>query len=323
MTSCSLETARRSAGARRVNFQVHLPLERRFAVSQLTTLRWGLTEALLGFRRCGIPAIGLHFDRLKRLGLEHALDLVQQSGLMVSTCGWIGGFTGGLEREWDEVLAEGRLLLWAASRVDAQAVTVVTGPQQMHIRTHARRLVRTALQELAPVAATYGVQLALQPMHPVCGPEWTFLHTLDDALSLLDEVAHPWVGLAYSPYHLWEEPDLLARLPSFADRIASVHFSDRSGRPRDSNDRVLPGDGRIPLAEHVAALEGAGYRGLYELDPWSRDLWNRPPYGLIADCRRRFERLCLASGASSVSSREEHSAAGPASFVGGGVRAGA
>lgn len=319
MTSCTLETARWSTGPGHVNFEVHLPLERRFAVSQLTTLRWTLGDALAGFRRVGIPAIGLNFDRMKRLGLERSIDLVQQSGLLVSTCGWIGGFTGGLGRGWEEVLREGRLLIWAAARIGAQAATIVTGPRNMHIRSHARRIVLAALEELAPVAEGYGVQLALQPMHPVCGPEWTFLNTLDDALSLLDELAHPWVGLAYSPFHLWDEPDLLARLPAIAGRIACVHLSDRRGIPRDGNDRVLPGDGEIPLTEHIAALESAGYRGLYELDPWSRDLWNRPPLGLIAACRRRFERLCPPHAASSTLRREVHAVAGPASFVGEGA----
>ena len=292
MTSFTLETVRWSSDAGRVNYHVHLPLERRFAVSQLTTLRWTLSHALNGFRRGGIPAIGLHLDRLRRIGLEHAIDLIQQSGLMVSSCGWIGGFTGGFGRNWDEVLREGKLLLWAASRVNAQAVTVVTGPRGMHIRSHARRIVLAALEELAPFAETHGVRLALQPMHPVVGPEWTFLHRLDDVLSLLADLRHPWVGLAYSPYHHWDEPNVVQRIPEFAHTVASVHLSDRAGVVRDANDRALPGDGELPLQQHIAALEAAGYRGLYELDPWSRDLWKRPPQGLIADCRRRFERLC-------------------------------
>lgn len=291
VTSFSIETARWAASRTGAAYEVHLPLHRRLAVSQLTTLRWSLGEALHGFRCGGVPAIGVSLDRMKARGLERAIDEIQQSGLLVSTLGWIGGFTGGRGLDWDEAVREGRLALWAASQLRAQAVTVVTGPRRTHIRTHACRIVVEALKHLAPEAQRRGVRLSLQPMHPVCAADWTFLHSLDDTLTLLDRVAHPWVGLAYSPYHLWHEPDLIARIPEIAPRIASVHLSDWHRAPRDDNDRALPGDGCLPLSQHILALEDAGYRGLYEMDPWSRDLWKRNPHGLIAECRRRFEQL--------------------------------
>jgi sugar phosphate isomerase/epimerase len=294
MNSWSLETARWSTNERSVAYHVHLPVHRRLAVNQLTTLHWSLKEALVGFRRGGVPAIGLNFGRMKERGLEHAIDEVRASGLMVSSVGWVGGFTGGCGTTWEQAVQEARLAIWTAGQVGAQAVLVVTGPRRTHIRTHARRIVVEALSELAPVAQKCGVKLALQPMHPVCASEWTFLHALDEALEMLAQVAHPWAGLAYSPYHLWHELGLLTRIPAIIERIASVQLSDWHRSPRDANDRALPGDGCLPLADHVAALEEAGYRGLYEIDPWSRDLWKLSPHGLITECRRRFERVCAS-----------------------------
>lgn len=290
--SWTLETARWRSRRGAVSYEVHLPLHRRLAVSQLTTLRWNLPEALAGFRQGGVPAIGLWLRRMQERGLEHAIDEVRQSGLLVSTVGWVGGFTGGASGSWEQAVQQGRLAVWTAARVGAQAVTVVTGPERTHIRKHARRLVVQGLRSLAPLAARYRVKLALQPLHPVCRQQWSFLHTLEDANGLLDEVGHPWVGLAYNPFHLCHETGLLERLPQFAERIAAVQLSDWAGPPTGDNDRPLPGDGQLPLAEHVRVLESAGYRGLYEVDAWSRDLWQRNPHGLIAECRRRFERLC-------------------------------
>lgn len=294
MTSCSLEAARwtpGSSGFSCESYRVNLPLHRRLAVSQLTTLKWSLEEAIDGFRRGGVPGIGVSLDRMKSRGIERSIDEVQQSGLLVSTLGWIGGFTGGRELSWQEAVREGKLAIWIAAQLRAQAVTVITGPRRTHIRSHARRIVIEALRELSVVAERSGVRLALQPMHPVCSDDWTFLHSLDDTLRMLDDVGSPWVGLAYSPYHLWRETDLLRRIPEVASRVASVHLSDWRRAPRDDNDRALPGDGVLPLCEHVSALEEAGYRGLYEFDPWSRDLWKRNHHGLIAECRRRFEQL--------------------------------
>ncbi|MFV0442794.1 MAG: sugar phosphate isomerase/epimerase family protein [Planctomycetaceae bacterium] len=293
MDSCTLQTARWAASERSIAYHVHLPLHRRLAVSQMSTLRWSLGEALGGFRQGGIPAIGLSLQRMTERGLERAIDEVQQSGLLVSTVGWVGGFTGGPCGSWDDAVGKGRLAVWAAAQVGAPAVVVVTGPRRTHTRKHSLRIVVEALKRLGAVAGRQGVKLAVQPMHPVCHRGWTFLHTLDETLSLLDTVDNPWVGLAYSTFHLCHELDLTARIATFVDRIASVHLSDLNGEPANDNDRALPGDGTLPLGAHVGALEAAGFRGLYELDPWGRDLWSRSPHGLIAECRRRFEHLSL------------------------------
>ena len=292
MNSCTLETARWSANERSVAYEVHLPLHRRLAVSQTTTLHWSLPQALVGFRQGGVPAIGLSLRRMRERGLEQSVEEVRQSGLMVSTVGWIGGFTGGCCGSWEEAVQQAKLAIWAAGQVNAQAVVMVTGPRRTHIRSHARRLIVDALRALTPLAERQGVRIALQPMHPICRSQWTFLHTLDETLGYVDAVNNPWVGLAYSPFHLSHESDLLARMPRFIDRIASVHLSDWSGPPQDDNDRPMPGDGVLPLTEHVRALEGAGYRGLYEVDPWSRSLWSRSPDGVVVECRRRYENLC-------------------------------
>jgi sugar phosphate isomerase/epimerase len=314
--SWTLETAGWSKSGGALAYEVHLPLHRRVAVSQLTTLRWSLPEALAGYRQGGLPAIGLWLRKLQERGLEQAIEEVRQSGLLVSTVGWIGGFTGGRSGSWEQAVQQGRLALWTASRVGAPAVTVITGPQRTHIRKHARRLVVQALKALAPMAARCGVKLSLQPMHPVYRQSWTFLNSLDDCLELLDQVGDPWVGLAYSPFQLCEESQLLSRVPELISRIASVHLSDCAGPPRCEQDRPLPGEGKLPLAEHVVALETAGFRGLYEIDPWTRDLWKRNPHGLIAECRRRFERLCTPAACSPPSTSGAVIPAEPASKVG-------
>ncbi|MEZ6067636.1 MAG: sugar phosphate isomerase/epimerase family protein [Planctomycetaceae bacterium] len=274
-----------------MSYQVHLPLHRRLAVSQLTTVRWSLPEALDGFRRCGVPAIGLSYSKLQARGLEAAIDEVQSAGLLVSSLGWIGGFTGSDGNSWEDAVREARLAIWTAGQVGAKSVSVVTGARGTHIRPHARRLVIQALKELAPLAAHCGVRLALQPMHRVHHARWTFLHSLDESLQILDRVNHPWLGLSYSPFHFADEDGLLERLPALVSRIAAVHLSDWHRPPQHDHDRVLPGDGCLPLPRHVE-LERAGYRGLYEVDPWCQELWRRPPTSLLAECRRRFESLC-------------------------------
>lgn len=272
--------------------QPRRPLEQRLAVSQLTTLHWTLSEALCGFREQAIPGIGIALSRMKTRGLERAIEEVVNSGLNISTLGWVGGFTGLNGYSWKDAVRDAKFAIWVAGQIGAEAVNVMTGPQRLHIPSHARRIVLEALKELAPVSAENGVRLALYPMHPVFARSWTFLHTLDDAMSMIQEIDDPAVGLGFGPYHVSDEPELMKRIPGLVPRIASVQLSDWHRAPQDDHDRVLPGDGCLPLSEIIAALEQAGYAGMYEIDVWCRDLWNRDHHDLISDCRRRYANLC-------------------------------
>jgi sugar phosphate isomerase/epimerase len=67
-------------------------------------------------------------------------------------------------------------------------------------------------------------------------------------------------------YNLWgEPPDALAAI---ADRVTGLHVADVPAEP-DRTDRVLPGEGGIRSAEHVAALRGAGWDGYLDVEIFS------------------------------------------------------
>ncbi|MBX3436557.1 MAG: sugar phosphate isomerase/epimerase, partial [Planctomycetaceae bacterium] len=146
------------------------------------------------------------------------------------------------------------------------------------------------LTEVLDLAGEYGVTLALQPMHRLFRDEWTFLNTLDDTLDILSRIDHPCLRMAFGTYHLWQEPRLCERLVELAPLLATVQISDWR-TPRCDNDRVLPGDGVIPLREILALLEQGGYGGSYEVEIWSSELWKRDPFQLIEECRHRVASL--------------------------------
>jgi sugar phosphate isomerase/epimerase len=175
--------------------------------------------------------------------------------------------------------------------IGAQSLIVVTGSLAGHIRSHARRLLIEGLVEVLDQAAEAGVRLALQPMHPLFENEWTFLTSLDDALDIVQRMNHPQLGLAFGTYHLWQEDRLLEKIPEFARHVAVVQLSDWRDPPRCDNDRLLPGDGSIPLRDIIGACESSGYTGLYEIEVWSRDLWKRDHRSLMTDCMSRFAGL--------------------------------
>ena len=273
-------------------------LVRRMSLNQLTTLRNSLAEDLSLYARHGVAGIGLNWRKLSDTGIRRSVRQIQNSRLPVSSLGWIGGFTGEHGYALREVMTEARRVIRVAGQVGAKTVTVLSGPQAGHIRSHAMRLVTDGLRELSELAATYQVRLALQPMHPLFAKNWSFLNSLDDTLDVLDRIRNHDVKLVFGAYHLFEEPRLADRLAEIVPRIGLVTLADCGETPRHENDRLLPGEGQLPLVELIHVLETHNYSGWYELEVWSRDLWKLGSRDLMRRCVAAQDRLSAQFAAS-------------------------
>ena len=274
-------------------FRLDAPESRfqQLSVNQMTTLSWSISEDVTGYRQAGYSGIGVSLSKLRRHGLTKAVQWIKASRLQVSSLGWIGGFTGDNGHTHFEAIEEGRRAIKLAQGLGAKSLVLVSGTIGRHIRTHARRLLELALRELAIPAEKAGIQLALLPMHPVYDRQWSFLHSLDETMEILQKVDRPGVGMAFNPYHLWQEADLLSRIPEFASRIKLVQVADFHDPPRSDNDRLMPGTGCIPLPEILHAIADTNYQGWYEIEVWSQD--SRPAdYGSSLDaCCRWFHEI--------------------------------
>lgn len=263
----------------------------RLSLNQMTTPRWCLEEDLENYSDAGLSAIGLNWQKFDDEALAAEVDRIRRSRLKVSSLGWCGGFTGGGGQSFPESMIDARRKLRIARQIDAQALVVIPGVQFTHIRSHAMRLAMQAVKELCDAAADCDVRIALQPMATLFFKNWSFLNRLDETLKILDRVNCPSAQLCFGTYHLWKEPRLLEMLPQIVDRIAVVQLSDWREPPRSENDRLLPGDGTIPLREIITALEQAGYQGMYEVEVWSRDLWKMEHHELVRACMVRSASL--------------------------------
>ncbi len=265
----------------------------RVAMHQTTTLRLPLEEELPLCHQAGIPGIGLSHLKLEELSVAEIVSELRGSQVQVSSVGVVGGFAKLYEHTYEDAIVQGLRLIHLAEAVRAPVVTVVAGPIAGHIRKQARRLLVDGLEELLPVAQACGVRLALQPMSPLF-TEWSFLHTLDSAMSVVQEFRSSHLGLAFGTYHLGHEKNLLQRIEALSPWIASVQLSDwvQTG---SVSDRRLPGEGVLPLTEIVSAIESTGYHGWYELEVWSRDLWKLDAETLMDRCLQSLGCLVPAT----------------------------
>jgi sugar phosphate isomerase/epimerase len=261
------------------------------SMNEMTTYRWSFEEDVEQYLRAGIRGIGVWRQKLSDFGEEKGIELLADSGLQVSNLLWAGGFTGSDGRSLRESIDDAEEAVRLAAQMRAGCLIVYSGGRAGHTHNHARRLVKEALAELAPLAAELHVTLALEPMHLGCAAEWTFLTGLDDTLALLDLVGSPWLKLAFDTYHLGQDQQAVERMDEIASRIAVVHLGDCKRPPLDEQNRSRLGEGAIPLKEIVDALRGAGYDGFYDVELMGEDIEAADYCELLRQSKQAFAEL--------------------------------
>jgi sugar phosphate isomerase/epimerase len=153
-----------------------------------------------------------------------------------------------------------------------------------------RSKVAESLAELADIAAPYGVRLALEPV------AFAPLHTLSQALEVLDAADRPNVGLCLDTFHLWCGGTPWDEVAALDPRLVYVaHVSDalprKGSRWSDADRDVLPGDGILPLREGIAAIRATGYDTNWCVEMMGAHHWEWEPLVLAQELERRTRHL--------------------------------
>jgi len=264
----------------------------KLSVSEITTKDWTFEQDVRGYVAADLDGMGLWRDKLDRFGEERGIELVQEVGLPVANVVDGGYFPRKTRSQTDLQIQDTMEAVRLTSRLRCDCLLVVSGEVGSFFRTReeATDIIVAALRRLAPIADEHGVNLALEPIHPMY-TGYTFLRTIAHAREVLERVDHPRVGLFFDTYHLWQEDDLLTQIKSVAGKIFGVHVSDWREPPRSPSDRALPGSGVMPLKEILRAIERTGYQGFYDIELFSEELWQRDYFLLLKECKCAFARL--------------------------------
>lgn len=184
-----------------------------------------------------------------------------------------------------------------AAGLGAPVLTIVVGGVEPGTRGigESLKLVADRVAEAAPYAASRGVSLALEPLHPVYCGDRSCLVTVRDAVDLCMAVDSPNVGIAVDAYHVWWDRSLAAELRRAGQqRILGYHLCDWLAETRDVLlDRGMMGDGVADLKAIRAAVEDAGYIGSCEVEIFSAgNWWKRDPEDVLDICVERFRTVC-------------------------------
>lgn len=261
------------------------------SMNETTTFRWSFEEDVSNFSAAGIPALGAWRQKLSDYGVEKASELLAETGIKVSHLFWAGGFTGSDGRSYRASLDDAADALRAAAALGTETLVFYSGARAGHTHNHARRLFKEALLELAPLATELNVAMAIEPMHPDCAAEFTFLNTIDEVVQLIESIGSPAVKMVFDTYHLGQDPDVVGRISEVARHVAIVQLGDARQPPTGEQNRCLLGDGVVPLREIVHAFQAAGYDRFFDVELLGEEIEPIDYHQLLEHAKRAFAKL--------------------------------
>ncbi|PWD52601.1 xylose isomerase [Serinibacter arcticus] len=286
----------------------------RLSLNTATTKHLTLAEAAEVAARAGLSAIGPWRDRVQEVGADRAAQILADFGLRASSL-CRGGFLTAADAEGRRTALDDnrRAIEEAATIGTSELIMVVGGLPASRVPGGAaepyasgdgvdpgrdlgaaRDRVADRIGELVPFAASHGVRLVLEPLHPIFAADRAVISTLGQALSIAEAFEAAVVGVVVDTYHVWWDPDLQRQIAraGLERRIASYQVCDwtlpLAADPLLSRGHV--GDGFIDFATITSWIAQTRYRGDIEVEIFNDDVWNAPADETLSTMVDRYRR---------------------------------
>ena len=248
------------------------------ALSQVCSLASPLEKDFTDFAAGHCHSIELWLGKLESFLETRTIDEVRRLRDEVGIATPVASFQGGLFV--GEVQARGEHWRHFERRLELcrqleVGTLLVAGDVQGPVGPAELNAVVVSLRQAAEQAAGHGVRLALEFQ---CRS--AFINNLQTASGLVDEIAHPALGLCLDAFHYYCGPskheDLGCVQPG---KRFHVQICDLAGQPRElavDADRVLPGDGDFQLEPLLDAVRALGYESYVSLELMNPQIWAIP-----------------------------------------------
>ncbi|MEY2448319.1 MAG: hypothetical protein QOH79_1795 [Acidimicrobiaceae bacterium] len=211
-------------------------------MSGISTWNQSLADDVLLYEELGIHTVGA---ALRKIEGETDVELLRSSGLEFANV--IGVGHAGLQRGVD-----------LANRLGAPAIVFTTGPAGNLEWDDAANAFAKAMAPQLPAPLTLCLEHTNSLRHDV-----SFVHTLRDAIDLARRLD---IQVCMEINACWAERDLARTIADGIDRIGIVQVSDFAVGTLSTPNRLVPGDGDIPLRRIIGQVLDAGYEGVFDLE---------------------------------------------------------
>jgi sugar phosphate isomerase/epimerase len=277
--------------------------ESRLALNQATTRDLTVEQVISCCAQAGVPGIGLWRDRVEETGAARAARMIRQAGVTVTSLCRGGFLTSASASGRAAAIADNRRAIEQAARVGAPVLVLVCGglPPGTRDLAGARAMVTDGIAALADDAASHGVRLAIEPLHPMFCADRSVISTASQALAIAEQFPAESVGLMLDAYHVWWDPDIEATIRRAGPRIFGFQLADWVlPLPADVLlGRGHLGEGCIDFRRLDRAVRDAGYDGWTEVEIFNQAIWAAPAaqtVQTVIDTYRRHVVLPAAEG---------------------------
>ena len=264
----------------------------RLGVSEFTTTPWSFEEDVQRYAERGVQAIELCEFKLDAERIGEQLKMVDEHGLQISS---VQPLVRTLfpSRSQPEPIDVGQRIQRYRKTIDlfgerAAGLPFVTNtgiaPEGSMQEVYDRATQEYG--ELADFAAERGARIALEPLNASISNVETAIWTLEQGMEIVRRVGRSNFGICLDSWNVWQNADLLENVRACGTSIFIVQLSDWR-IPRSFQDRLVPGQGAIPLPPLLRVIHDTGYRRPYVVEIFSNDvpdaLWEGDLSCVVAD----------------------------------------
>ena len=257
----------------------------RLSVNSVSSYLQPLSADLELWSDLGIEYVALILPKITEVGWDTARDMVTTAGLRVSTI--FGPTYRPLDADrslgtWDEDQQGTVDTVEFAASIGAESVYVCTGA----VTGTWDEAVDLFCELVAPAVARgaeLGVPLLLEPTNPLRA-DISFVFWQRDAMDLAREAGTK-VMLDFQS--CWYERGLEQVVRENIDLVGITQLSDFVIGTTETGNRVVPGDGDIPLERLLAMVLDAGFEGSFDLEVMGPRVEEE---GYYSSVRRSVER---------------------------------
>lgn len=266
----------------------------RLCIHTITTKPWPIETAINQYAAVGVQGMTVWRQALEGRDPTQVGHQIREAGLsVVSLCR--GGFFPGLDaKSRQAALDDNRRAIDEAAALGAPLVVLVCGAIPGQPLAESRQQIQDGLAAVLPHAASCGVKLGIEPLHPMYADSRSAINTMKQANDMAEALDSPAVGVVVDTYHLWWDPDLPAEIARCgqAGNILAFHISDWRTPTEDLlNDRGLMGDGCIPNAEIRQWVEATGFDGFIEVEIFSDRHWAEDQQSFLEAIKTAYLRF--------------------------------
>jgi len=243
--------------------------------SSLTGGKVGWPEFARLAARVGYGGVDVNLAAARKEGLAETRALFAELQIAASNANLGVNFAGDEQAFQNGMTGLPEAAQFAAA-IDCPRLLAILPPAGKTPKDELRRILKDRLAAISEVLAKSNVRLGLEflgPLHFRTAQPYEFIWRMDEALEFARECG-PNIGLLLDVWH-WYHAGATAQdiLAAGKSRIVHVHLSDCPKMPPEQvrdNQRVLPGEGVIPLVEFFQALKKIGYTDGVSPEPLGR-----------------------------------------------------